>query len=362
MQHGFSSTYEVIGDIPPALRASWNHLIYQAGTGFQSFEWCQAFTRSWQGIFTPEHIAICVDDQVVAAIPAYQHEQCSPVDYYRRAIPTNVITDPILLSHAFAGWYGFPVAAYPDALEQLMSAFIRRAAQLGALAWFAGIDERDQKLHTLLRNRGFELRPFHTVMIRSLDAATTTHGLEMLANNRRKQIRKAIRHAEQAGTTTRLATSADNPAIMALIDCCMRQKDVLPDVISPSFVEQILAHPIPGREAIVAVNQGRVVGVNINLHWGKTYALWIGGHDRTTLNRYYQSHLLYEAGVQRAIELGCHEIQAGRSPYPIKIWHGYHPIRVCCAVRGSTEKQHDQATKWIEALERRHSGLYPEVA
>ncbi len=85
-----------------------------------------------------------------------------------------------------------------------------------------------------------------------------------------------------------------------------------------------------------------------------------GGHTTFGVEDFTEppGHNLFEASAARALELGCTEVQGGRSPYRVKLDHGFVPVPWLAAVRGSNPSQHQAAVAWLEGLEDRHHATY----
>ncbi len=341
---------------------AWKDLIQEHGTAFQTLELCRIFERTWPGRYQAQHIVLAREHTPRAVIPAYLYETCPRVDYYKRACPEQLIDDPLLLSHALVGWYGFPVATDRESKRLALREFVRAAQNAHAIAMFAGIDARDVSSIQALRDERFVLQRFHTLMVRDIAFAPPDDPTAAHPPRRRSHLRKMIYRAERAGCRVRLAQAGDRDSIVSLIASMMQEKGLHADVLPADFLAALLEEQPPGLDVLVAVNpEDRPIGVHINLRWRFTYAMWLGGNDRASLDRYYQSHLLYEYNARRARQLGYTELQAGRSPYQIKFQHGFTPVPLLCAVRGTTPAQHQRAARWVKALARRHRAMYPSV-
>lgn len=344
-------------------KSDWTYVAQQYGTAFQNFELCRIFEETWPGRYYPHHILLYKEDKPVALAPAYLYESCPRVDYYKRSCQEHPISDPIFLSHALIGWYGFPCAANYADKRLVAQRFFTVARQFNAIAMFAGIDARDAASIQALQDEGFVLKHFHTLMIRDLTHAPVDDPTATQPARRRHRLRNLIARAERAGCTIRHATRADHDAIIHLLTGMMEQKRKNADALPSVFLAKLLESAPPGLEVLVAVDpQDTPIGVHLNLHWGSTYAMWLGANERSLLNQFYQSHLLYEYSVKRAKALGCNEVQAGRSPYQMKFHHGFEPTPLLCAVRGTSSTQHQRAADWAEALALRHHAIYPSVA
>lgn len=349
-----------VGTIASGDEMAWNRLVRQFGSGFQTVGFCRAFELHWSGRSWPRHVTVREGDELTAVIPAYLYGSCNRVDFYRRCCPGYEIHDPILMSHAMVAWYGYPVAANRGARELVVRAFARAAAQDGAIAMFAGIDGRDEDTLRVLREQGFAIGRIQTLMRRDVRSTDAEDPTVVLPGKSRSRIRNQLSLARRSGVTVRLATSRDYPIAADMVTSILRQLGTPVEALPTAFVRAVIEGQVPGVETLAAVDpQDRLVGVQIGVHFGSTYLIWLAGHDRATLQQYHQSHLLYNSSIQRASILGCTEVQAGRNTFDIKRQHGFTPVPLYCAVHSADAAQQQRAAAWVSALEERHYTIFP---
>src|SRR4051794_39010585 len=103
----------VIGNVqnwPAEWITEWDILVGAHGCEFQSSTILRVLESQWQGRQNPMHVTIRNgDNQLTGLVPAYLVESCPRLDYYRRVLSNGQQAEPVLLSHALLGWYGFPI-------------------------------------------------------------------------------------------------------------------------------------------------------------------------------------------------------------------------------------------------------------
>jgi hypothetical protein len=337
----------------------WEALAWDHGSPFHSQTFCQALERHWPGRLHPMHAVVAADGEVTGVAPAYLYEQCPRVDYYRAAGGT--LADPLVLSHALVGWYGYPVARSAAALGTVIQVLADKARQVSAVCMFAGIDARDASLIEALSRAGFSIARFHTLMVRPLDPEADRDPLARLRSRYRNARSASLRRARDSGVSCRPATADDRAAAIELMVGVLRRQGIDQDVLPAAYLDATLAADLPGLEMLVAERDGVLIGANVNFAWRRNYSMWLGGYRRELLPQCCQSELLYHASISRAVALGCREIQGGRSPYTPKLGFGFTAVPLLGAVRGSTDAQHGRASVWLEQLALRHVTLYPEL-
>ena len=207
----------------------WDALVWEHGSPFQTRQFCDTFERHWPASFQPAHVVVRDGDAVTGLAPAYFYESCPRVDYYKAS---GALSDPLLLSHALVGWYGFPAASTTGALTTTIAELARRARDSEAVCMFAGIDARDTHVIEAVKSAGFAVCRFHTMMVRTLDDTLDRDPLARLRSRYRTSRGAKIRRARAAGVTCRLATAADHPTAIALMTGVLERQGVDADVLS----------------------------------------------------------------------------------------------------------------------------------
>lgn len=348
------------GRLSGELAALWDELMVQASASpFQSSGFCNLLDDAWPGSRDSRHIVIRSEDKLIAAVPAYLYGTCARLDYYRKSLGPDPFADPILLSHSLVGWHGYPVASRCRDRDLAIERFVAEAGREDAVAMFAGIPAHHQDLVDSLGRFGFELAVFHTAMVRDLTSFCGEDSTKGLPRKKRARVRNDLARARRAGTRIRPATVADRPAIVQLLACVLERKNTPQEVMPDRFVTRCLESPPPGLEVFVAVDaEERPIGTHLNFKWGRVYCIWLAGHAYDSLNRFRPSHALYVHSINRAKSLGCTMIEAGRDPYPIKRQHGFEPVSLLSAVRGSSPSSHRRAGAWVRFLQERHFKKY----
>ncbi len=354
------SEIRIVGEFNQTQMEAWDELVTHHGSAFQYASVLQALESSTKGRFAPRHFMLSADGQLMAGIPAYLYDSCPRLDYYKRANMGAHIQDRILLSHHLIGWYGEPIARDESSMRQVVRAFSEEAEKEEAIAFFAGIDQRNEQTIRVLREEGYEIQRFQTIVVRSLE------GIERdptaaLSHKRRGRVRNHLKHAYKNGARVRDAFVEDYDLIVKMIMGILEEDGVAPDVLPREFVYSLLNSPIPGLKVYIAVApDDQVIGAKLYIRCGSIVYGMLSGHDRSLLKQYRQSHLLYDYGIRAAKDQGCVEIQAGRSPYEVKMTHGYRPVAILSAAKGATPEQHARTVEWVSYLAQRHRKQYGE--
>ncbi|MDR6224745.1 GNAT family N-acetyltransferase [Desmospora profundinema] len=335
----------------------WNGFVQKVGTPFHSKNFMEALDIGWEGTRYNRHV-ILGENGISAVIPAYLYETCPRLDYYRHAV-SPPLKDPVILSHNFVSYYGYPLAISDMSRKKVIRQFIHNAKMESAIAMMGGIDSRDEKLTADLKSNGFHLGWFHTLMIRDLTGVNKEDPTTALPHKNRHRVRNSLSLARRAGLKVRLADQEEYRQAADLIMDTVIRLGMDPEVLPRKFVHHFIHSKIPGLEVFLTLTpMEEIIGVQVGVHWRTTYYIMFAGHKHPYLNRYKQSHVLYEQLIRRAAFLGCNEIQSGRDPYPIKKQHGFTPVPLFCAVRGENPKQHERALQWLKSIEKRHIEKY----
>jgi hypothetical protein len=334
----------------------WDELALRHGSPFHASWFLRAIARAWPGTREARHVLVRGADGAALA-PAYLYRSCPRLDYYRPAT-SPPLAAPILMSHALVGWYGGVAGTGESARAAVVEELLVEAGRSRAIALVAGVDARDDAQVALLHRFGFSVERWHTLMVRGL-AGLPADPTDALTQRQRSRVRNTLSQARRAGTGVRTSRLDDVETIVELVTGRSRHQPFDDDLLPAELLRTVLTGGGPAVDAMLAVDSaGRPIGVHVSLCWGRRYVMWVGGHDAGTLDRNRQSHVLYEACVVRARSLGFDEVQAGRAMYPVKRQHGFGPVALLAAVRGSTEDQHREAVAWLEALGARHRDKY----
>jgi hypothetical protein len=348
-----------VGDITNHDIEEWDSLIENFGNGFQKSSLIKVFQEHWMGVFEPKHISISHDNKLVAAVPAYLYESCPRLDYYKSQV-SDKFRERILLSQDLLGWYGQPAAENQTLSKLAVEQFCKVAAVNQAVAMFSGIDGREKSLLKTLKDLGFHLSLFHTLMVRDVGTNISDPTCD-LPKRKRNRVRNHINNALKAGVTYREMKKEELNSISEMIVRIIREDKVSEDVLPEVVVKEILMDE--NSRVLVALNENKIpIGVKVFLINGRKIFGWLSGHYRESLKKYRQSHFLYEEGIKLAAEEGLTEIQAGRSPYEVKLTHGYQPTPIFCAIKGTQGvNQHNKCISWVDSLAERHKSMFEET-
>ncbi|WP_137791887.1 GNAT family N-acetyltransferase [Bacillus sp. E(2018)] len=341
-----------VGSLDSIVKKNWNELVEFNGNAFQKYELIKIYEETWKGDFTPFHVTVKKGESLRSIIPGFLYRSCPRLDYYKRKIEP-CIQDKILVSHDLVGWYGQPIFFDYEYLELSINKFIETANENNAMTFFPGIDSRNKVLLQVLKERGFEINHFHTIVARQVSPEGDP--TLQLPKKKRSRVRNHIMNAKKAGLTTRFMKPEDLLYAVDMIVGILKEDGVESEVLPREMIHRLLNSHLEDIHIIMALDEFDIpIGVKVFVKNGNVLFGWLSGHDRSKLNKYRQSHFLYEEGIHLAMRLGCKEIQAGRSPYEVKLTHGYEPVAIFSAIKGSTNEQHLRATNWMNALQVRH--------
>jgi Acetyltransferase (GNAT) domain len=348
-----------IGEMDRHDLEGWDSLVDKFGSGFQKSSLINVFQENWKGVFEPMHISLRQDNKIIAAIPAYLYDSCPRLDYYRSKV-SPVFEERILLSQDLLGWYGYPVAENETVSKIAMKEFCKVAEDHNAVAMLSGIDGRDKSLIKSLKDMGFYISLFHTLMVRGVNGNVIDPTSD-LPKRKRNRVRNHINNSLKAGISYSEMKREELSIVSELIVRIIREDRVSEEVLPKGVVEGILTDE--NCKVLVSRNEkNEPIGVKVFLMNGDKAYGWLSGHYRESLKKYRQSHYLYEQGIKMAINEGMSEIQAGRSPYEVKLTHGYKPTPLFCAIKGPQSlEQHEKCIGWVDSLAERHREMFMDT-
>ncbi|MEZ0085248.1 hypothetical protein ABIF72_007746 [Bradyrhizobium japonicum] len=233
----------------------------------------------------------------------------------------------------------------------------------GAMSFLFGIDGRDRLLLGDLAGAGYRLGRLQTNMVLRLAPHHAVDPTASLKRKERAERRRTMRRASETGLTLQIIKPSQALPLAELVRSGVPRLDGQNDILPLAFLRGLLKADLPGMEVMLAVTPNdTVAAIALNFTWRDTYYLWLGGNRKDLAKPFYPSDFLYQHAIMRAANLGLQEVQAGRSPYAIKLAYGFGAIPIICAIHPLTATNPTTVDAWLVSQTARHLATYPEIS
>lgn len=329
----------------------------RSSTPFQSTAYIQALEKAWTKPL-PNHI-ISESKQGMSLILSYIYKMgdCPLLDYYRN-ITDLKITGPIIFSHTLNSWYSGVLYNNKSNLYDSIEKLINQGKESDSIVLLGGIRVIETDLIEILKSKGFVLSRFSTAMSRDISLMEEPDPTVALPRKKKQKIRNYLSRSKRAGVTIEKTSQPDLELLNELIDITFQDLGSSRDLLPTEFFYEIYNN-FPNLDTFVAFYEGEKIGFISGVKWGEDYYVLFTGHNgKDTLNKYYQTHSLFESIVEHAYLLGCETVHVGRDPYTFKKQHGFDPIPIYFAAKAPTHEKQLLIDQWMYLLEKRHFEKY----
>lgn len=335
---------------------AWDRVVRHAGGSvFHSHAWLRAYERAGPHRSRPLHLVGREDGHVRAIMPLYLTAGCPRLEALRRYMvrrPTS-LAEPMLLAHTVFAYFGGPLVEPGSSilLADLLAAMETLAARHGLDAFgIVNVPEDRADLCQVLMERGYCLRYLSSDMFLPVTWSSFEAYLAWLPGRwRRKNLRAAMRRAEQQGVTvevTRDPGALELLARLARLTLARHGHREL-NLFPPAYLEATVAEL--GDDAsffVVRAPNGEPLCVVLTLEFDDRLVPWVAGIDYGQLETYEGYHCFVRAAIQYAIERGVREIDLGRGSYRFKLRYGCQRRRLLLALDTHRATLRAEVERW----------------
>lgn len=347
---------------------AWDRVVRAAGGSvFHSHGWLRAYERAGPHRSRPLHLVGREAGDIVAVMPLYLTMGCPRLEALRRYMvhrPTS-LTEPMLLAHSVFAFFGGPLVdpASSVGLDELLAAMESQAAAHGVEAFgIVNVPEDRADLCRALVARGYCLRYLSSDMVLPVSWSSFEEYLAWLPGRwRRKNVRAAMRAAEQQGVSVEIARDPGALDLLARLArrTLARHGHRELDLFPPAYLESTVAD-LGDRASfyVVRSRDGEPLCVVLAFEFDGSLVPWVAGLDYDQLERYEAYHCFFRAMIEHAIRSGLREIDLGRGSYRFKLRYGCTRRRLLLALSTPREELRAEVDRWSRDLEETSLGRH----
>jgi hypothetical protein len=336
-RHGLAATvYTSPAELPPA----WDECVQELQAPFfYTRKYLAAYHVAPPGDFlAARYLLVRADDNAAAVLPLFLVQPSDPRLVGNGTLLESTQGSALLCPswHCYAG--EFPLAESTGALEATWNCMREIARELGAAVHgFINLPADDWRLPALAA-MGISVRPLDTRYAARITGATKHCDLSRVSSKHRREVRRQVRRAQEAGLAVKAVDGPDAALIgdLARMSGANAARLGSAQLYVPDRIEAFVSL-LGERCTLVCVShEDKMIGGAFCFTDTLRFHTWYGGMPTRKIGTFSPNYLLFMAELQEADRRELPIFEAGRRSGEFKQRYGFSPIKLSCALEVSS--------------------------